>query len=276
MGKALSDDAIARYHQEGYHFPVRAMGGDEALAYRRRLEDWESRNPTGMPPVKLLRSKAHLLSTALCEIVFKDTILDAVEDVLGPNILCWASGVFAKNPNDKSFIAWHQDGMYWGLDRPDIVTAWVALTDSTIENGAMRVIPGSQHEMLPHADVGAEGNLLARGQEIAVEVDENAAVDLVLKAGEFSLHHVKLAHGSEPNVSNDRRIGFAIRYIAPHVKQLSGAEDSAMLVRGHDSCGHFGRDVPPESDFEQRALDILFRAHERNQRDRGALANPAG
>ena len=116
----LSEDAKAFYRREGYYFPLTAMPRNEATRYRGALEDWEQRNATGLPSEKLLRSKAHLMSTALFELVHRESVLDAVEDILRPDILRWASGVFLKEAGDPAFIAWHQDGMYWGLDRPDI------------------------------------------------------------------------------------------------------------------------------------------------------------
>ena len=129
-------------------------------------------------------------------------ILDAVEDVIGPDILCWGSSFFIKEPRDPGFVSWHQDSTYWGLDPADIVTAWVALSDSTAANGAMRVIPDTQRlEQIAHRDTFAAENLLTRGQEIVVEVDESKAVMLALQPGEMSLHHVRLIHGSDPNPS---------------------------------------------------------------------------
>ena len=137
-------------------------------------------------------------------------------------------------------MSWHQDLTYWGLDPADIVTAWIALSESGPQNGAMRVIPGTHtSEVVPHKDTFAANNLLSRGQEISVEVDETKAVTLELEPGQMSLHHVKLIHGSEPNPSDKRRIGLAIRYIPTHVRQIAGMTDSAMLVRGADAFGHF-------------------------------------
>ena len=123
--------------------------------------------------------------------------------MIGPDILCWSTGFFTKNARDPSYVSWHQDSTYWGLEPPDIVTAWVALSDSTLANGAMRVIPGTHlMDQLAHHDTFAPDNLLSRGQEIAVEVDEREAVALELRAGEMSLHHVRLIHGSDPNPSD--------------------------------------------------------------------------
>lgn len=240
MPKALSSDEVARFHETGYHAPHRALSAGEAADHRRRLEDFVAEQGGVGGPYGNLRTKAHLHCAALAEIVRHDAVLDAVEDVLGPDILCWASGVFWKEPRDSAYVSWHQDAMYWGLDPADIVTAWVALTDSNARNGAMQVLPGSHRGALfAHNETHAPENLLSRGQEIAVAVDPALAVTLTLKAGELSLHHVKLAHGSEANRSDGRRIGFAIRYVAPHVRQVAKARDTAMLVRGVDRFGHF-------------------------------------
>ena len=169
-------------------------------------------------------------------------------------LLCWGSGFFWKQPKDPAFISWHRISTYWGLSAPDIVTAWVAFTPSTVESGCMRVVPGSHHkDQLPHKDTFAETNLLSRGQEVAVEVDEREAVDVVLKPGEMSIHHVRLIHGSEPNRSEHPRIGFAIRYIPTYIRQTSGVRDSATLVWGEDEFGNFDPEPVPETD-STRAL----------------------
>ena len=136
-----------------------------------------------------------------------------------------------------------------------MVTAWVAFTDSTAANGAMRVMPGTHTlDQVPHRDTFRPENLLSRGQEITVDVDESQAVMLDLRAGEMSLHHVRLIHGSDPNPSDDRRIGFAIRYIPTSVRQLAGAHDSATLVRGHDRYGHFAPEQRPAADMSPEAV----------------------
>ncbi len=177
-----------------------------------------------------------------------------MEDILGPNLLVWGSSFFIKEARNPGFVSWHQDSTYWGLDPADIVTAWVALSDSTVENGAMRVMPSTHTmEQVPHRDTFAEGNLLSRGQEIEVDVDASKAHTLVLQAGEMSLHHVRLIHGSDPNPSDHRRIGFAIRYLPTYVRQVVGSHDSATLVRGVDEFHNFEPEERPDSDFSPRA-----------------------
>jgi ectoine hydroxylase-related dioxygenase (phytanoyl-CoA dioxygenase family) len=252
MPKLLSPEAVAQYHAEGYYFPVRVLSTAEAASYRDRLERHE--RATGKPLQGNLRHKTHLLFTWADELVHHPRILDAVEDVLGPDILCWTTNFFIKEANNPGFVSWHQDSTYWGLDPDDVVTAWVAFTDVTPENGYMQVIPGSHKvDQLPHVDTFHRDNLLSRGQEIAVEVDKSKAVGLALKAGEMSLHHIKLVHGSDPNQTDDRRIGLAIRYIPTHVRQIK-VRDSATLVRGVDRYGYFDPEPRPVRDLDEAAL----------------------
>jgi chlorinating enzyme len=251
MTKVLSSEALARYHRDGFYFPVPVLTPAEALALRRRVEAVEAAH--GGQLAGELRQKPHLLLTWLADLVCHPSVLDAVEDVLGPNLLVWSTSFFTKEARDPAFVSWHQDATYWGLSEPDVLTAWVAFTDATVENGAMRMVPGSHGEQLAHRDTFAPHNLLSRGQEIAVEVDDAHGVDVVLRAGEMSLHHVRMVHGSPANRSGDRRIGFAIRYIPTHVRQIAGGEDGAMLVRGVDDYHHFAPERAPTSDLAPEA-----------------------
>jgi non-haem Fe2+, alpha-ketoglutarate-dependent halogenase len=252
MPKILSDAAVQAYRRDGFHFPVRVMSAEEALGYRRALETHEAKS--GQPLQGNWRHKTHLLFTWADALVHHPKILDAVEDVIGPDILCWTTNFFIKEPNSPGFVSWHQDSTYWGLDPDEVITAWVALSEVTPENGYMQVIPGSHKiDQLAHVDTFHKDNLLSRGQEIAVEVDRSKAVGLALQPGEMSLHHIKLVHGSEPNRSNGRRIGLAIRYIPTYVRQTK-VRDSAILVRGTDEFHHFDYEERPRSDLDQGAL----------------------
>jgi len=252
MPKMLSREAVEQYHRNGYYFPVPVLSPAEAARYRRGLEQHEAK--TGQPLQGNWRHKTHLIFTWADELVHHPRILDAVEDVIGPDILCWTTNFFIKEAEHPGFVSWHQDSTYWGLDPDDVITAWVAFTDATAENGYMQFIPGSHRiEQLPHVDTFHKDNLLSRGQEIAVAVDESKAVGIPLRAGEMSLHHIKLVHGSAPNRSNDRRIGLALRYIPTHVRQTK-LRDSAMLVRGLDKYHHFDYEPRPRADLDQAAL----------------------
>jgi non-heme Fe2+,alpha-ketoglutarate-dependent halogenase len=252
MTQALSSDSIDRLKSDGILFPIPVFSEEELAEYRAKLENLARQE--GGKLSRATNQKPHLLLPWLNRMIRDPRILGPVSAALGPNILCWGSGFFWKQPKDPAFISWHQDSTYWGLSAPDIVTAWVAFTPSTVESGCMRVVPGSHHkDQLPHKDTFAETNLLSRGQEVAVEVDERDAVDVVLKPGEMSIHHVRLIHGSEPNRSEQPRIGFAIRYIPTYIRQTSGVRDSATLVWGDDEFGNFDPEPVPETDFDPRA-----------------------
>ena len=249
----LSEQQKRDYADKGYVWPITVMDARTAASYRARFEHYEQANGGWYELTK--GQKLYLLQTWVAELVTNKRILDAVEDVLGPNILCWANSLFVKEANSTSYVSWHQDSTYWGLSSPDVVTAWVALSPANRQSGCMKMVPGGASlEQLPHKDTLAPENLLTRGQEIAVEVDESQADFLQLEPGQISLHNIRNVHASEPNQSNDRRIGVAIRYIAPHVKQLNAERDSAWLVRGEDTHGNFIHETPPMADMDAAAL----------------------
>jgi non-haem Fe2+, alpha-ketoglutarate-dependent halogenase len=243
----------ARYHETGYHFPVRAFSTAEADALYRRV--LESERMLGGPFKGRVNQKCHLLFPWLYDLVTDDRVLDAVEPILGPDIFCWSAGFFHKRPHDGNYVSWHQDATYWGLSSPDVLTAWIAFTPSTPESGCMRVVAGTHRTQLAHEDKFDDANMLSRGQEIAVEVDEAAAIDVVLQPGEMSLHHVLLVHGSGVNTSSLPRVGFAIRYIPTRLRQLGLARSSATLARGRDAYGHFEHEVRPEGDLHPAAVE---------------------
>lgn len=250
--KSLSEAAAQQYRELGYYAPVPVLTRAEASELRRKLETFEA---TGGAMQGLIRHKPHLLFTWLNDLIRHPRILDAVEDIIGPDILCWGTSFFIKEARNPSYVSWHQDSTYWGLEPADIITAWVAFTDSNAANGAMRVMPATHKlDQAPHRDTFATDNLLSRGQEIMVDVDESKAAMLQLAAGEMSLHHVRLIHGSDPNPSDDRRIGFAIRYVPTYVRQVAGSADSASLVRGEDRFGNFELEPRPDADMSPEAI----------------------
>ena len=248
----LSQSQTQQYQAQGYVAPLRAISTPEAALLRQQVEAAEA-GPIPIAPY--FRNKTHLAFTWADVLIRHPGVLDAVESVLGPDILCWGSGFFIKNAHDPSFVSWHQDSTYWGLDPADIVTAWVAISESDTGNGAMRVMPGTHLlDQIAHRDTFAANNLLSRGQEIAVEVDEAKAVALELQPGEMSLHHVRLVHGSDPNPSDRRRLGYAIRYLPTYVRQTVATRDSATLVRGVDRFGNFAPEQRPVADLDAAAL----------------------
>ena len=258
--KALIAAQVTQYREQGFLSPVPALSAQEANEARVQVEAVEAVNGGMWPRAQSLKS--HLIYTFLDRIVHHPKILDAVEDILGPDILCWSSRWFIKDKNDGGFVSWHQDVPYWGLDvGENILTAWVAISPATRDNGCMKVIPGSHRSLVPHKE-GVSNNLLLRGQEVAVKVDESKAVYMALGAGQMSIHHGLMFHGSAENHADERRIGFAIRYIPTRVKAVDGLpKDSVQLVRGADRYGHFNLEPRPLRDLDPVDVEQIGRAH---------------
>jgi non-heme Fe2+,alpha-ketoglutarate-dependent halogenase len=254
MSQVLSDEQVQRYAQDGYISPIDVFNEQDVGSFNEKLQRFRQRLDLNGKIAGRYNQKPHLLLPWANQIVRHPRILDAVEQILGPNILCWASQFFAKDPGDNAYVSWHQDGNYWGLSSVDVVTAWVALTPSTIESGCMNVVPGSQVRRVEHTDTYSDDNMLSRGQEIAVTVSPEEAKPIVLQPGQMSLHHVMIFHGSEPNRADHPRVGFAIRYVPTHVRQTAGDKDSAMLVRGVDTHHHFEHEREPDEEFSEAAM----------------------
>ena len=273
MPKVLSEDAITQYREDGYFFPLRVLEKAQVNVCRKNLESFEASQ--GEPIGGAKRNKSHLLFKWIDDLMREATILDAIEDLIGPDILCWNSLFWVKEAQSESFVSWHQDLRYWGLDTDELVTFWLALSPATHESGCMSVLPGSHRgELMPHEDEYRDNNMLTRGQEISVEVDESKTVAMPLQPGEASLHNGRLAHASAPNRSADRRIGLSFHYMPTRTKQVVGEWDSAALVRGEDRFGHFAptprpsRDLEPEAvQFHEKATDavreVLFKDAEK-------------
>ena len=236
MPTALSRDQLAAYQRDGFVSPIASLSIPEAKHFLAEYEQLEA--SLGGRPKAVELSLTHLSFGWAYDLATHSRVLDAVEGVLGPDILVWATSIFPKQPHDPGYVSFHQDGTYWGLDSTAVVTAWIALTPATIENGCMRMAPETHLDPVhPHRETFAQNNLLTRGQEVEVDIDEAAAVDIVLDVGEMSLHHVNIIHGSNANHSQHKRIGFAVRYMRPAVRN-TGDTHPMVLARGSDSGSH--------------------------------------
>jgi len=245
------------YEAQGYCFPIPVMSAAAAAGYRAELERLERATLGKKLGFKNQLNYPHVLFRFAYEIVSTPAVLDAVEAVLGPDLLLWGSTFFIKDAGSGSYVSWHQDLRYWGLeDAEGQVSAWLALSPVTVENGCMRFVPGSHRGgLVVHEDVYQADNILTRGQAASVAIDEEAAVPVTLRPGELSLHHGLLLHSSAPNRSAERRIGFTMNFIRPSNRQRVAARDYAMLLRGQDAFGHFGLIPPPAADLTPEAWD---------------------
>jgi hypothetical protein len=232
----LSSDQLKQYKDEGFVSPINIFSKEKAKEIRNEIELIENKIPGELE--KSGRYNAHLISPLLDEVTHNSKILDAVQSLIGENILVCGTTLFIKNPNEQGFVSYHQDAKYIGLEPLNWVTAWVAITDSNEKNGCMRMWSGSHKDKLKeHDQKFNDGNLLTRGQTVK-NVPKEKTTSIVLEAGQMSLHHPTVVHGSELNKSNDRRIGFVIQsYIGTNVKQVLG-KNGVQLARGVDEFNY--------------------------------------
>jgi non-heme Fe2+,alpha-ketoglutarate-dependent halogenase len=206
-----------RFLRDGALFPIPVLTAEEVARYRGEIEALE--RAEGEPIVR--RDSLHEQFAWANELATHPRVAAAVSEILGPEVISWGTLLLRKQPGDPSFVAWHQDGEYAHfLKGAPALSAWIALSDSTPGNGCMRVIPGSHRQRFEHTERHAPGNLLRQGHEIAVEVDEREAVDIVLKAGEMSLHDFNVVHGSRGNPSDAPRTGFIVRCTIPAAGEM--------------------------------------------------------
>ncbi len=250
MPKVLSDDQIALFRDQGYLYPFDGVGREAAGDMCADRDAYQRRE--GVSATSLIL-KAHLCFKRSFEFTRHPRVLDVVEDLIGPNIMTLSARFWIKPGRDGSFVSWHQDSAYFGRDPHELVTVWLALTDSNKANGCLRVLPRSHlGKAYSHVETFDEKNLLARGQTIE-DLDDGHAVDLELEAGQFSCHHERMVHGSLANETDGPRIGIGIFYFPTHVKSTIGRRP-ACLVRGVDEYGHWDADPIPESDLDERIL----------------------
>lgn len=256
--KVLTIDQVAQYREEGFLAPVPALTLDEAAELRNQLEAHEA--TLGHPLGAGHRTKAHYLFTWVDDLMRNDKILDVVEDLIGPDILCWGTIFWIKEAQSPSYVGWHQDLQYWGLDTEHLVNVWVAFAPASEASGCMSVLPRSHHEQLAHIETYHEDNMLTRGQELTLDVGERSPVAMPLEPGQISVHNGRLAHGSGPNTTDDRRIGLSLQYMPTSSKQTLVDWDTAALVRGVDEYNHFEHGPRPESDLHPDAVAFHARA----------------
>ncbi len=271
MPKKLSEEQVAQYRRDGFTFPVDIFSTDEVARYRAGLEGFEAAQGRALDGSQ--RAKGYLLFDWQYEMVSHPYVLDAVEDLIGPNILLFHCTAWIKEPDRKGFVSWHQDSTYFGLEPAEQVTAWMALSASTLETGCIHVLPGShQQGQIPWYAGETDGNLLSSGQIVKMDVDEARSVAMPLAAGQMSMHHTHAVHGSEPNEGTERRIGFGVSYIPTHAWQTGECKSGAILVRGVDNYENFAVEAPAtgNADAASRACHAEgLRMYRENSREKG-------
>ena len=256
----LSLNQLQEYKDNGCVAPIDVLSKDEAFEIRKEIENIENKWPDELKGFG--RNYVHMISPTLDKVCHNSKILDVVESIIGKNILICGTTLFIKNPQEKGFVSFHQDATYIGLEPHNWVTAWLAITDSNEVNGCMRMWSGSHKDRNKHHEQKYdEGNLLTRGQTV-----ENVPIDkttpLILKAGQMSLHHPTIVHGSGLNKSNDRRIGFVIQsYIGSDVAQVLG-KIYVQQARGDDAFKYHQHTKRPNFLMDLEDIQVRKKANE--------------
>ncbi len=251
------------YNRDGFVAPIDVVSASKAKTLRDDLEAAEAELAQDPEKLALLRSYPDRLLPSFDALTRNDTLIAAASSILGADLMVWSGSLFIKEANSTKIVSWHQDLTYWGLDDAEETTCWVALSPATVESGCMKFVPGShKKKIVPHNDTFDDNNLLSRGQEIAVDVNEADAFTAALDAGQASMHHGHLFHSSGPNVTDDRRIGMAIRYIKPSMKQKTGDKPLVALVSGRDDHNHFTVANPPDGRLSERDFELCKRDKE--------------
>lgn len=250
------------YDRDGFVFPIDVIPKAEAEAVRADLEAAEAECADDPQRLAVVRAYPDRVLPSFDKLIRNPNLIAAASQVLGPDLMVWSAGLFIKEANSPKIVSWHQDLTYWGLDDAEETTCWVALSPANEASGCMKFVPGShKKQLVAHRDTFDENNLLTRGQEIAVDVDDEDGVAAVLETGQASMHHGHLFHASGPNTTGDRRIGSAIRYIKTSMKQRTGDRSLVALVAGEDKYGNFTIAEPPkgrllDEDFERCLRDL--------------------
>ena len=251
----LTSNEVDGYLGCGFAGPFNALSEEDLVRFRQELESFEALQGALLSELPgQIRAKTHLILPWMQELIRQPLILDAVQSIIGPNILVYHVTCWVKEPGDHAYVSWHQDSAYFFLDPPEHVTAWIALSDATKKSGCLKVLPGSHHNGPLHHNKGDPlNNLLSNGQYVDAK-GLDAAEFLEVRAGQFTLHHTDLVHSSAPNHSADRRIGIGVSYIPTHVRCNHGHRLTATLVRGQDRYNYFDHEEPPRDVFEARAV----------------------
>lgn len=241
MSSSLQSVLVERYAQDGILFPIPVLSSTEVTEYRNALESVASLSGEGY---RRRFDNLHLFFPWAYRLATNEAVLNAVEGVLGPDIVVDATLVFYKPPYDSGYAAWHQDSVYSNWHLTPAVSAWIALTPSEPANGCMRVVPGTHQEgVREHDTIADDPDLMnRRGERVRVDIEESQAVDVILRPGEMSLHHANIVHGSNANGSDGPRIGFIVRFVT---SQTTNRERLQMQVRGDADCSHLRLATPP-------------------------------
>jgi len=249
---------LEQFNRDGYVVVPNVLDADLIKEASNHVE-WLMRKHPGRRPETLWQDLIPN-DPFWVRLISDDRLLDVAQEFIGPNIALFASHYLSKPARDGMPVLWHQDGSYWPLDPMEVVTVWLAVDNSTPENGCMRVIPGTQHLKIHQAKERKDVANVLNSEIDESFVDESKAVDVILKAGDVSVHHPNVIHGSNANTSPHRRCGLTIRYI-PTSTRITVAWGCDFLLRGKAVPGI--NDYKPYPRYVNGDTQMAFRGCEK-------------
>lgn len=265
----LSGEQVRQYNERGYVFPIDIFSASEIEAIRAYFDEllpqalaagWNSYELTNW----------HKHCRGVWDIVTDSRIVDVMEDMLGETVILRHSHFFAKLPGDGMRVSWHQDASYWPLTPSKVVSAWLAIDDVDLGNGAMQVIPGSHlNAQVAFRDSAEEERNVLNQTVEQPEAFGDPPVALELRAGQISLHSDWVLHGSEPNESTRRRCGLAMRYLSKDVRAYNGWNAHSVICRGEEPTGHWADHPRPAGELipTKEELDAVTASSMRSRGD---------
>jgi ectoine hydroxylase-related dioxygenase (phytanoyl-CoA dioxygenase family) len=254
MPRVMTDQQLHDFRTNGFVAPLDCLTSEQAADCMRKIEEYEA--ATGEDVSKNIRARAVLAFKWLLDLARHPKIAGALQDAIGPNVILMFCAVWSKQPGGSAYVSWHQDGAYNPFDRNEGATAWIALTDSTPEKGCVKAIPGSHARgFLHHDERYDKNNMVSRGQTVT-EIDDSDAVDIAMRAGQFSIHHEMVVHGSGRNNGTDRRVGVSFSCVATETKALAGP-NTGVLIAGENLPGHWVLNKEPAFDLDPVGLAEL-------------------
>ncbi len=251
----LSREQIDFYNENGFLFPFKAFDETNTELNRRNFDRLLKKFQEASRSSYAIDRYQDTIPE-IWDIARNESIIVYVRDLLGTNFVCWATHYFCKLPGDDKSVSWHQDASYWPLTPSKTVTVWLAVDDADVENGCMKVIPGSHKfgQIKSRKSGPDEKNILSQTIENALGYGE-PPVNIELKAGEFSMHSDLLLHSSPPNRSDKRRCGLTLRYAPVDVRAYWSWEKQSIIVSGSDPSEFWGNVPRPQKDFEIKDFD---------------------
>lgn len=247
--KTLNQDQINRYNTMGYLTGINIFSNQEAIMIRGYFDLLMQQSYSkGYNSYQINGWHQHL--RGLYHLVSDSRIADIMSDLLGPNIICWGTHFFCKEPGSIEKVAWHQDISYWPMSESKTITVWLAIDDVNEENAAMKVIPRSHLHGQIKFNTSNESEFNVLNQTVPNPEDYgDDPVSINLQAGQIELHSDLLLHGSEANTSNKRRCGLTMRFLPPEVIAYNGWGSKSIITKGNDPYGHWKETTIPEGEF---------------------------